>query len=329
MTDEQTDDYANFDANAFNRQVVEEFRQNNGKLSGWMEGWSLVVLTTIGAKTGRRREGPVGYFEVDGQSLVVASAMGSPKNPAWYHNIRKNPQVTVETGTETYEAIATITTGAERDALFAGVVAQDAGMGEYQEKTTRVLPVVTLRRIDAEPIAGAEPAVESAESTSDSGADRVRGMGDFLVEGHDWIRKELIELRAQVDEIIAGGADDAALERAKPSLAEQMRTHCLEFCAAVKQHHMGEDMGAFPMLAQQYPELAPELEKLGEEHKVVARLQDEIRQLVEGYVPGKSDPVQLRERLEVLASELEEHFAYEEKTVVAALNTMGPAPNIP
>ncbi|MEV6226257.1 nitroreductase/quinone reductase family protein [Saccharopolyspora shandongensis] len=328
MTDEHTDDYANFDAGAFNRQVVEEFRQNNGKLSGWMEGWSLVVLTTIGAKSGRRREGPVGYFEVDGQPLVVASAMGGPKNPAWYHNIAKNPQVTVETGTETYEAIATITTGAERDALFAGVVAQDSGMGEYQEKTTRVLPVITLRRTDAEPIAGAEPE-PAAESTSDSGADRVRGLGDFLVEGHDWLRKELTELRAQVDEIIAGDADGAALERAKPGLAEQMRAHCLEFCAAVKEHHTGEDMGAFPMLAQQYPELAPDLEKLGEEHKVVARLQDEIRQLVEGYVPGKSDPVQLRERLEVLASDLEEHFAYEERTVVDALNKMGPAPNIP
>ncbi|TDD41872.1 nitroreductase/quinone reductase family protein [Saccharopolyspora elongata] len=169
MTDGQTDDYADFDADAFNRQVVEEFRQHNGKLSGWMEGWSLVVLTTIGAKSGRRREGPVGYFEVDGKPLVVASAMGGPKNPAWYHNIAKNPQVTVETGTETYEAIATITTGAERDALFAGVVAQDPGMGEYQEKTTRVLPVITLRRIDAEPIAGAEPAADPHRIPAPSG----------------------------------------------------------------------------------------------------------------------------------------------------------------
>ena len=142
--------YAGFDIAAFQRQVIEEFRENDGKLSGLFEGWTLCVLTTIGARTGLRRESLLGYFEVDGRPLVVASAMGSDTNPAWYHNVKKTPEVTVETGTETYRAIATITEGEERDALFAGVVEQDPGMGEYQAKTSRKLPVVTLTRVGAD-----------------------------------------------------------------------------------------------------------------------------------------------------------------------------------
>ncbi|MGW1676231.1 nitroreductase/quinone reductase family protein [Saccharopolyspora sp. NPDC002376] len=309
----------NFDVQAFNSQVIAEFRRNEGKLTGWMEGWSVCVLTTTGARTGERRETPLGYFEIDGQPLVVASVMGGPKNPAWYHNIRKNPQVTVETGTETYEAIATVTTGEQRDELFAAVAEQDEGMREYQRKTTRVLPVIILRRLDPNLV-----------STQDSpGEERVRGLGDFLVEAHDWLREELAVLHRQLDEIIEGNTTSTDLDRPKPNLAQQLRTHCAEFCTALKQHHTGEDRGAFPMLAQQFPELTPVLEKLDKEHTVVSQLQEEIRQLVDEYVPGKSDPAKLKNYLETLTQDLEAHFTYEEKTIVTALNTLGPAPNIP
>ncbi|MDA3647631.1 nitroreductase/quinone reductase family protein [Saccharopolyspora indica] len=309
----------NFDVHAFNRQVIAEFRQNGGKLTGWMEGWSVCVLTTTGARTGEPRETPLGYFEIGGQPLVVASVMGGPKNPAWYHNIRKNPQVTVETGAETYDAMATIETGGRRDELFAAVAAQNEGMRDYQRKTARVLPVVTLHRIDR----------DQRSDQDSAGAERVRGLGDFLVEAHDWLRAELAELHRQVDEIIEGDASSPELERPKPDLAQQLRAHCTEFCAALKQHHTGEDRGAFPMLAQQFPELSPTLEKLGQEHEAVARLQDEIRRLVDEYEPGRTDPAHLKTRLESMTGELEAHFAYEERTIVAALNTLGPAPNIP
>jgi hypothetical protein len=80
------------------------------------------------------------------------------------------------------------------------------------------------------------------------------------------------------------------------------------------------------MLARQFPALAPALTKLGEEHAVVALLQDEIQQLVDGYVPGESDPTRLRDDLDGLASDLEAHFAYEEKTIVTALNAIAMAP---
>jgi hemerythrin-like domain-containing protein len=106
-----------------------------------------------------------------------------------------------------------------------------------------------------------------------------------------------------------------------------MRTHCLRFCEGLKKHHTGEDMGVFPELARQFPAMAPALRKLGEEHGEVARLQDEIQQLVATYVPGESEPTRLRAELEALASQLEAHFDYEEKTVVTALNATAAAPN--
>lgn len=105
-----------------------------------------------------------------------------------------------------------------------------------------------------------------------------------------------------------------------------MRTHCLNFCGALSKHHGGEDMAMFPMLAKQFPALAPALAQLGEEHKIVARLQDDIQQLVDSFVPGETDPVQLRADLERLADQLESHFRYEEETIVTALNATAPAP---
>jgi deazaflavin-dependent oxidoreductase (nitroreductase family) len=137
-----------FDVAAFQRQVIAEFREKNGKVGGMFEGWSLLVLTTVGAKSGLDRSTLLGFLRIDGEVVVVASAMGAPKNPDWFHNLRKNPEVTVETGTETYSAIATIPAGEERDALFGKVTAEAPGFAGYQEKTTRRIPVVILRRAD-------------------------------------------------------------------------------------------------------------------------------------------------------------------------------------
>ncbi|SDN47500.1 nitroreductase/quinone reductase family protein [Allokutzneria albata] len=291
-----TDSSDEFDFTDFQQKIIAEFRANGGRVGGMFEGATLALLTTTGARSGLPRTSPLGYLEIDGQPVVIASAMGAPSHPAWYHNIRKDPAVTVEIGTETYEAVAGIPTGAERDRLFAKAVEQAPGYGDYQEKTTRVIPVVTLHRVDA-------------------GAG---GLGGFLVEVHDWLRAELATLLDEVDEIVAG--------RASGDLVVQLRAHCLEFCGALSKHHTGEDHGAFPMLAQRFPALAPALEKLGDDHKTVARLQEEITSLVEGYTPGESDPVRLREELSTLTALLEAHFAYEEKTVVTALNALSPAP---
>jgi deazaflavin-dependent oxidoreductase (nitroreductase family) len=134
------------DFNTFQQQVIAEFRANGGRVGGPFEGSALVLLTTTGARTGRRRTVPLGYLEIDGRPVVVASAMGADKNPDWMHNIRHDPHVTVETGKETYEAVASIPDGAERDALFARVVAGEPGFGDYQRQTRRRIPVIVLNR---------------------------------------------------------------------------------------------------------------------------------------------------------------------------------------
>ncbi|MGV9777731.1 nitroreductase/quinone reductase family protein [Streptosporangium sp. NPDC003464] len=307
MSKEQAETWAGFDVNELQRQVIAEFRANNGKMSGMFEGWTLAVLTTVGAKSGLRRESILGYLEFAGKGIVVASSNGADKHPAWYHNIRKNPIVTVETGSDTYQAIAAIPPAQERDKLFDRVIAEAPGYADHQARTAREIPVVVLHRIGPKP-----------------GEERVKGMGDWIVEVHDWLREELETLRAQADRAIGGSM--GTIERTPPDLLQQMRTHCLNFCGALKKHHGGEDTAVFPMLAKQFPALAPALAQLGEEHKVVARLQDDIQQLVDGFVPGETDSVQLRADLERLADQLESHFRYEEETIVTALNATAPAP---
>ncbi|WP_134731358.1 nitroreductase/quinone reductase family protein [Amycolatopsis nivea] len=289
-------------SNDFHRRLIAEFRANRGALGGMFEGWSLAVLTTTGARTGLPREVLLGYLEIEGNGVVVASANGADRHPGWYHNIRRNPLVTVEVGGETYQAMAAIPQGAAYEKLFAQVIAEAPGYGDYQAKTTREIPVVVVHRID----------------------ERVKGMGDWLVEVHQWFRAELRALREQADDLADGRA--TAIVRPEPDLAQEMRTHCLSFCTALRRHHVGEDSVVFPALAEQFPALAPVIAQLAEQHQVVARLRDSIRELVESFVPGESDPVRLRAELERLAGELEAHFEFEEQAVVTALNATAAAP---
>src|SRR6266700_5885662 len=102
------------DRNDWNRQVIEEFRANRGKVGGMWEGRPLLLLTTTGAKSGERRTTPTMYLRDGGRLLVFASKGGAPTHPAWYHNLLAHPEVTVELGTETFKARAVPVTGAER-----------------------------------------------------------------------------------------------------------------------------------------------------------------------------------------------------------------------
>src|SRR3954452_3778227 len=135
------------DMNDFNKQVVDEFRANSGVVGGYFEGKNVLLLTTIGAKSGEERLSPLAYTR-DGDRYVVAASMGgAPKNPAWYHNLVANPKVTVEVGTEKFEATATVIADrAERDRLYAGMIAHAEGFADYEKKTTRVIPTAALER---------------------------------------------------------------------------------------------------------------------------------------------------------------------------------------
>jgi deazaflavin-dependent oxidoreductase (nitroreductase family) len=132
----------------WNTGIIEEFRANAGKVGGPFEGAPMIIIHTIGAKSGEERETPLVYFPQDDDTLViVASAAGAPKHPAWYHNAIANPRFDVEVGTERFPVDAVEITDEERDLVWKLVVAQSPGFGEYQEKTDRVIPLLRLTRV--------------------------------------------------------------------------------------------------------------------------------------------------------------------------------------
>ncbi|HEX6818028.1 MAG TPA: nitroreductase family deazaflavin-dependent oxidoreductase [Ktedonobacterales bacterium] len=133
------------DREDWNRQTIEEFRANQGKVGGMWEGRPLLLLTTTGAKSGQRRTNPVMYLREGDRLFVFASKGGAPTSPDWYHNVLAQPEVTVEIGAQTYNAVAKPVTGAERDAIYARWEKRYPQFREYREKTTRVIPVIELR----------------------------------------------------------------------------------------------------------------------------------------------------------------------------------------
>jgi|SRR5580704_12647385 deazaflavin-dependent oxidoreductase (nitroreductase family) len=115
--------------------------------SGKMMGFSALILTTVGAKSGAERSNPVGYFPgKDGGRLIVASAAGATRNPAWYHNIAAHPdQVRIEVGGRTIPVTAEQLHGPDRDAAWQQIVAAAPRFAGYQQKTDRQLPVILLK----------------------------------------------------------------------------------------------------------------------------------------------------------------------------------------
>jgi deazaflavin-dependent oxidoreductase (nitroreductase family) len=131
----------------FNEKIIDEFRANGGKVGGAFDGSTLLLLQTTGAKTGRTRVKPLMYRR-DGDRLVVFGTMGgSPTHPEWFYNVRANPRVTVEVGSDRFEADARVALPDERDRLWQ-LQAQDVpAFADYQKKTDRTIPVVILERV--------------------------------------------------------------------------------------------------------------------------------------------------------------------------------------
>jgi deazaflavin-dependent oxidoreductase (nitroreductase family) len=134
--------------NTFNQQIIQEFRENDGKVGGVLENVGVLLMTSTGAKSGLSRLTALAYFPIDGSMVVVGSRGGAPKHPDWVHNLRATPQVRLEVGTEKFQATAREAVGKERDALFDAVVSLSPNFGVYQTRTTRTIPVFTLHRAD-------------------------------------------------------------------------------------------------------------------------------------------------------------------------------------
>jgi deazaflavin-dependent oxidoreductase (nitroreductase family) len=131
-----------------NDGIIEEFRSNHGKVGGMFEGAPMLLLTHTGGKTGTRRTNPLMYQPFDGRIFVFATKGGSPAHPHWFLNIKAEPDVTVEIGDETFQATAMEVTGPERDEVYARQVAFRPQFGDYEERTSRTIPVVELVRED-------------------------------------------------------------------------------------------------------------------------------------------------------------------------------------
>lgn len=135
------------DLNDWNASIIAEFRANAGKVGGSFANAPMVLITTRGARTGKQRTNPLVCLP-DGDRLVVfASKGGAPTNPDWYYNLRANPEVTVEFGSETFATRAVIVDGAERERLFGELARRFPAFAQYQAKTTRRIPVIVLERV--------------------------------------------------------------------------------------------------------------------------------------------------------------------------------------
>ena len=131
------------DMKAFNAKLIEEFRANDGRLSGPMAGRQLLLLTTTGARSGEQRTAVVGYRPYGDQLAIIASDNGAAEAPRWFANLKKDPIATVEVGSEKFKVRTRVATPAERPKIASLI----EYLGPQQERTSREIPIVILERI--------------------------------------------------------------------------------------------------------------------------------------------------------------------------------------
>jgi deazaflavin-dependent oxidoreductase (nitroreductase family) len=129
--------------NDWNTRVIEEFRANGGKVEAFPDN-NLILLHHTGAKSGQERVTPLAYQAVDGGYAIFASKAGAPDNPAWFYNLKANPKATIEIGTNTVPVTARVTDPEEREPIWTRQKQDQPGFAEYEQKTSRQIPVVIL-----------------------------------------------------------------------------------------------------------------------------------------------------------------------------------------
>jgi deazaflavin-dependent oxidoreductase (nitroreductase family) len=133
----------------FNAQIIEEFRANEGRAGGPVEGMPLLLLHHTGAKSGKNRINPLAYQADGGRYVIFASKAGAPTNPDWYHNLKAQPNVQIEVGTDTIDVVASEATGEERERLFRTQAERVPQFADYEQKAERVIPVIVLTPTNA------------------------------------------------------------------------------------------------------------------------------------------------------------------------------------
>lgn len=135
--------------NAYAREQAERFEASDGAEANTMRGVPIILLTSVGAKSGQLRKTPLMRVEHDGEYAVIASQGGAPTHPVWFHNLVAQPQVELQDGAVRRDYVAHVAEGAERETWWARACAVWPDYAEYQTKTDRQIPVFVLRPTDA------------------------------------------------------------------------------------------------------------------------------------------------------------------------------------
>ena len=134
-------------AQDWNKAIIDEFRANGGKVGGQFAGAPLLILHSVGARSGKAHVNPLMYRDLGhGRVAVFASKGGAPTNPDWYHNLVASPRGRIELGTETFDVTARVAGREERLRIWATQKQRYPNFAEYERKTKREIPVVVLER---------------------------------------------------------------------------------------------------------------------------------------------------------------------------------------
>lgn len=129
--------------------MVRLYRLTDGRFGGSVQGLRVLLLTTTGRKTGKRRTTPLGFFEHEGGYVIIASNAGFDTHPAWFHNLKSNPRAAIEIGRRRVEVTAEIAGPEARSRLWARLMELAPSYGYYTERTRREIPMVVLRPVEA------------------------------------------------------------------------------------------------------------------------------------------------------------------------------------
>ncbi|WP_328950236.1 nitroreductase/quinone reductase family protein [Streptomyces sp. NBC_00184] len=284
--------------------VIEEFRAHRGKVGGPFEGRDLALLTTTSAASGTPRTTVLGYVRRGDSLMIIGSGSGTPNHPGWYHDLLANPVVGVEIGTQDHQMLAVPDQGAHSEELLGHALPAVRGTGGRPAPAVRVPLVVVLEAADPEVWEGRPR--------------EVRTLADKVMEVHTWLRGQLRQVKAETDaHFAARAAHEGPGEPPVPGLGLQIRQRCLAFCQALEFHHTSEDDHLFPGIARYHPELGAVFDRLRDEHRTVARIQNDLAVLLAGV--GVADPQRFRTELASMSAELNAHFDYEEKEIVPLL----------
>lgn len=132
----------------WNTRIIEEFRANKGVVGGVFEGWDLLLLHHVGARSGTERVSPLAYQPVEPGFAIFASKGGADTHPDWYHNLVANPETKVEVGDEIVNVVARVASGEEREHIWNRQKQRHPQFADYEQKTARAeIPVLVLDRI--------------------------------------------------------------------------------------------------------------------------------------------------------------------------------------